>query len=75
MPAVIIRILDSLTAVIDASTSEAQRDALMRQGEMVLRSANQSVVEANDLEDIRAHYRRLRTRISELNQPHLTVLD
>ena len=75
MPAVIIRILDSLIAVVDASTSEAQRDVLMRQGEMVLRSANQSVVEANDLEDIRAHYRRLRTRISELNQPHLTVLD
>jgi uncharacterized membrane protein len=69
MPAVIIRILDSLTAVVDASTSEAQRNTLMRQGEMVLRSANKSVVEANDLEDIRAHYLRLRTRISELNQP------
>ena len=62
-------VIDRLTAVVDASTSEAQRNTLMRQGEMVLRSANKSVVEANDLEDIRAHYLRLRTRISELNQP------
>jgi uncharacterized membrane protein len=72
MPAVIIRILDSLTAVVDATKSADQRDALLRQGEMVLRSAKESVSETNDLEDIEAHFNRLRDRVASLNEPMLS---
>ena len=69
MPAVLIRILDSLTAVVDSTTSATQRDVLLRQGEMVLRSANESVAERNDLDDIEAHFNRLRERVATLNDP------
>ena len=67
MPAVIIRILESLTAVVDATTSAAQREVLLRQGEMVLRSATESVTERHDLDDIEVHFVRLRERVAMLN--------
>jgi uncharacterized membrane protein len=59
MPAVIIRMLDALTSVASAAVSPEQLAALMRQGEMILVSAEESVDEANDLEDIRGRFRRL----------------
>jgi uncharacterized membrane protein len=59
MPAVIIRLLDSLTSIAADATSPEQRRILARQAEMILRSAEESVYEANDLEDIRNRYRRL----------------
>jgi uncharacterized membrane protein len=59
MPAVIIRMLDSLTAIVEQTTSEAQRRSLVRQAEMIMRSAEASVTEPDDLEDIRARYRRM----------------
>jgi uncharacterized membrane protein len=58
MPAVIIRLLDSLTSIA-SDASPAQRRILTRQAEMILRSAEESVYEANDLEDIRIRYQRL----------------
>jgi uncharacterized membrane protein len=67
MPAVIIRILESLIAVVDATTSAAQREVLLRQGEMVLRSATESVTERHDLADIEVHFVRLRERVVMLN--------
>lgn len=59
MPAVIIRLLDSLTSIAADATGPEQRRILTRQAEMILRSAEESVDEANDLEDIRIRYRRL----------------
>ncbi|MGA2520468.1 MAG: DUF2254 domain-containing protein [Acidimicrobiales bacterium] len=59
MPAVIIRMLDSLTAIVEQTTSEAQRRSLVRQAEMIMRGAEESVTEPDDLEDIRARYRRM----------------
>jgi uncharacterized membrane protein len=59
MPAVIIRMLDSLTSIAADATSPEQRRILIRQAEMILRSAEDSVNEANDLADIRIRYRRL----------------
>jgi uncharacterized membrane protein len=58
MPAVIIRLLDSLTSIA-SDASPTQRRILTRQAEMILRSAEESVYEANDLEDIRIRYQRL----------------
>lgn len=62
MPAVIIRLLDALAVVAEQTTSAHQRRVLLRQGDMVLRSAEESVPEADDLEDIRARYQRLLAR-------------
>jgi uncharacterized membrane protein len=65
MPAVYIRILDSLVAVAEATITDAQREALLRQGEMVLESAQESVTIRNDLDDIRAHFERLFAYVTE----------
>ena len=69
MPAVIIRILDSLTVVAHATTSAAQREVLMRQGEMVLVSASESVPETNDLDDIQTHFDQLAECIMSMDHP------
>lgn len=65
MPAVIIRLIDALTVVAEQTTSVDQRRVLLRQGDMVLRSAGESVPDENDLADIRLRYQRLRARCSE----------
>ncbi len=59
MPAVIIRMLDALTSIAAAVVSADQLEVLMRQGRMILQSAEESVYEANDLADIRARFDRL----------------
>jgi uncharacterized membrane protein len=64
MPAVIIRILDSLVAISEATTTSAQRDVLLRQGEMVWLSAQESVGEPHDLDDIESRFRRLADRLA-----------
>jgi uncharacterized membrane protein len=69
MPAVIIRILDSLTVVAHATKSAAQREVLLRQGEMVLVSASESVPETNDLDDIQTHFDQLAECIALMDHP------
>jgi uncharacterized membrane protein len=59
MPAVLIRMLDALTSIASGTSSPEQRHVLTRQAEMILQSAEESVHEANDLEDVRLRYRRL----------------
>ena len=59
MPAVLIRMLDALTSIASVATSPEQRRVLTRQAEMILQSAEGSVREANDLEDVCLRYRRL----------------
>jgi uncharacterized membrane protein len=59
MPAVIIRMIDALASIIEETTTEDQRRVLVRQGEMIFRSATESVSEPNDLEEIRMRYRRM----------------
>jgi uncharacterized membrane protein len=59
MPAVIIRLLDTLSSVMTETTSDEQRRILMRQADMIFRMAQQSVSEPNDLEDIRVRYDRM----------------
>jgi uncharacterized membrane protein len=60
MPAVLIRIIDALAVIVQNTESEAQRMVLLRQAEMVLRVAEASVSESNDLRDIRERFERLR---------------
>jgi uncharacterized membrane protein len=59
MPAVIIRLLDALTSVASDVTSPEQLRVLTRQAGMILRSAEESVPEESDRDDIRIRYRRL----------------
>ena len=69
MPAVIIRILDSLNAVVDATTTASQREVLLRQGEMIMESSRDSVNDQNDLNDILWRFNRLVESIEARNRP------
>lgn len=59
MPAVLIRLIDSLGSITLDTTSPEQRAVLRRQADMVLRVAEETVREPNDLEEIRFRYRRI----------------
>ncbi len=59
MPAVLIRLIDSIGSIMLDTTSPEQRDALRRQADMVLRLSERSVAEPHDLEEIRSRYRRI----------------
>jgi uncharacterized membrane protein len=59
MPAVLIRLIDSIGSIVLDTTSEEQRTVLRRQADMVLRLAEKTVTEPNDLEEIRFRYRRI----------------
>jgi uncharacterized membrane protein len=56
MPAVFIRMLDTIRVVANSTTSSLQRDALANQAVMIMRSADRSVSEENDLDDIRRRF-------------------
>jgi uncharacterized membrane protein len=58
MPAVLIRLIDSLGAIMRETTSDEQRRALARQAKMILLVAEESVPDPNDREDIRVRYER-----------------
>jgi uncharacterized membrane protein len=59
MPAVIIRMIDSLATISEETNSPDQRVVLLCQAEAILRLAEGSVSEPNDLDDIRARQQRL----------------
>ena len=59
MPAVLIRLIDSIGSIMLDTTSAEQRTVLRRQADMVLRVAEETVSEPNDLEEIRFRYERL----------------
>jgi uncharacterized membrane protein len=59
MPAVLIRIIDSLGSIMLDTTSADQRVVLRRQADMVLRLSEATVRDENDLEEIRFRYRRI----------------
>jgi uncharacterized membrane protein len=59
MPAVLIRLIDSLGSIMLDTTASDQRVVLRRQADMVLRLAEATVDEPNDLEEIRFRYRRI----------------
>jgi uncharacterized membrane protein len=59
MPAVLIHMTDAITSIIEETRTTEQRRILVRQAEMIARSAEESVDEPNDLADILARYRNL----------------
>ena len=56
MPAVMIRQLDALTKIMEYTTTAEQRDILLRQAEMILRSNEESVSEVMDRADVQRRY-------------------
>ena len=64
MPAVIIRMMDALFNIMEQTTSADQRRILARQAEMIFESAQESVPEANDREDIAVRYQRVLSRVA-----------
>jgi uncharacterized membrane protein len=56
MPAIMIRQLDSIAKILTHTTSNAQRNVLRKQAEMIWRAAVESVPEAYDRADIRHSY-------------------
>lgn len=71
MPAVLIRLMDSLGSIMLDTRSVEQRDVLRRQADMVLRLSEATVREPNDLEEIRFRYRRLPGEDVFAEQPHI----
>ena len=63
MPAVAIRMLDSLTSIMEQTVSVEQRRTLARQAEMILHSAEETVPDANDRHDIALRYQRVMNRL------------
>jgi uncharacterized membrane protein len=59
MPAVIIRMLHALAIVMNQTITREQRLILLRQADMIITGARESVPDSNDLADIEARYRRL----------------
>jgi uncharacterized membrane protein len=70
MPAVLIRLMDSLGSIMLDTTSVEQRIVLRRQADMVLRLSEATVEESNDLEEIRFRYQRLPGEEAFAEQPH-----
>jgi uncharacterized membrane protein len=59
MPAVLIRLVDSIGSIMLDTTTPEQRDVLRRQADMILRLSERTVAEPNDLEEIRFRYTRI----------------
>jgi uncharacterized membrane protein len=65
MPAVLIRLLASISVVAMCTTSQSQRDVLMRQVEMVWVDAQETVRDEHDLADIELRYDRACLALSD----------
>ena len=59
MPAVIIRMMDALSSIMEQTRSDEQRDILLRQAELIHRSAEESVPDPDDRHDIQVRYERV----------------
>jgi len=57
MPAVAIRLMDSIAHIMESTVGPDQRQILLRQADMILRAAEEEVAEELDLEDIRRRHR------------------
>jgi uncharacterized membrane protein len=68
MPAVVIRLLDAITHVVEHTTESAQRQVLRRQADMILRAADDAVAEANDLADIHRRFDNLVLLIGRIDR-------
>jgi uncharacterized membrane protein len=59
MPAVSIRLMESFGRILPHTTTPEQRQALLRQADMVMRASEEAIPEPNDVADVRLRYDRL----------------
>jgi uncharacterized membrane protein len=64
MPAVMIRQLDAIAKVMARTSTAEQREVLLEQADMILRSSEESVPEAADRADVRRRYDAVRSASS-----------
>ena len=69
MPAVIIRMIDTLEHVAGSTRESRQRAVLLRQAEMIMRAAEDEVDEPNDLADIRRRFDHLVDTCRAMDEP------
>ncbi len=80
MPAVAIRLMESFGRILGHTTTSEQRDAILRQADMVMRASEEAVPEPNDVADVRVRYDRLaaagRAHVThESDPPHGTFTE
>jgi uncharacterized membrane protein len=68
MPAVMIRQLEMLIHVMARTQTAEQRELLLEQADMILRSCEESVPEPSDRADVRRHYDELRVFTAQRSQ-------
>ena len=73
MPAVVIRLMDSLSHVVEYTTGDDQRSTIVRQAEMILRSAEDHIAEPNDLAQVRERFENL-VAVAEARQARSAVV-
>ena len=62
MPAVAIRLMECFGRILAHTTATEQREALLRQADMVMRASEEAIPEPNDVADVRLRYDRLGER-------------
>jgi len=67
MPAVLIRLMDSLAHITEYTREPEQRQVLRRQAEMILRAAEDSIPEPEDRADVRAQFERMVAVVDRLD--------
>jgi uncharacterized membrane protein len=68
MPAVAIRLLESLAKVLAYTRSDMQRVTLLRQADMIWRASQAAAIDVDDLQEIRGRYERLMS-VSDSPEP------
>jgi uncharacterized membrane protein len=68
MPAVVIRLLDAITRVVEHTVETSQREVLRRQADMILRAADDAITEPNDRADIHTRHDHLVSTIVGLDE-------
>ena len=61
MPAVMIRIMDALACITEYTTAPEQRQIVRHQADMVMRSAEETIPDPDDLRDIATRYDKLQS--------------
>jgi len=68
MPAVAIRQLENLAKIAEYAATGAQRDLVVRQADMIMRSATEAVPEPNDVEAVAEAFELVSRRIGERSE-------
>ena len=67
MPAVLIRLMDSLAHITEYTPGPDRRQVVRREAEMVMRAAVETIADPEDLADVRTRYDRLQAIASALD--------